>query len=170
MRSSTIALTFGMASLLLGTGCVHFASVTYPAELNPASQPRDIRIHANEKDKQALSIVLVSQTTNHSAVAVLPVESSLTDAQGRQYSLQFIGGTNYAVGQWHWSWFNARASGPPPKTARLTFRSGTYKVAVAYTADGERCVAETEFAIERRSVPFIILWFALLMHPIGPCG
>ena len=159
-----------MASLLLGTGCVHFASVTYPAELNPASQPRDIRIHATEKDKQALSIALVLQTTNHSAVAVLPVESSLADAQGRQYSLQFIVGTNYAIGQWHWSWFNARASGPPPKTAPLTFRSGTYKVALAYTADGERRVAETEFAIERRSVPFIILWLALLMHPIGPCG
>jgi hypothetical protein len=170
MRTAPKARVVGFVSLLFCTGCVHFADVTYPTQANATSPPSDIRIHAREEDKSALSVALVLQDPEHQAVAARATQSFLTDAHSRRYALELTPGTNYAVGDWHWSWFGVRAQGPSPEATPLTLKSGRYTIAVAYDSHGEQRVAQTDFQLDRRSVPFIVAWFTLLIHPIGPCG
>src|SRR6266545_1025350 len=170
MRSSMITLMLAIAALAFTSGCVSFSSVSYPGR-SPADQPENIRIRTPD-DKRELLVALVLHTTNSQAIAVSPSESFLVDEKGRHYNLQFTrpARDGYAVGGTYWSWYRVQAYGTLPSAPQLTFAKGSYDISVEYTLDGDRRVAQTAFVVDRRSVPFLLLWFSLLVHPVGPCG
>ncbi len=150
-----LLLTTLLASL--ATGCYHFHSVRYPG-LAERQVPSDgIQIGA-----EGNSLTLYGSPTNSGPVTILGAECSLRDSAGRLYSLEFEEPSRPAT-MTNLFWYHVRAYGPPPSTDLFRFTKGRYELSLAYTAAGERTTLAKPFFVERRSVPFFVVWGAWLM-------
>lgn len=158
-----------MPLLATMAGCVSVSRVSYPG-LTKSEAPEHIRVYA-VKDKQQLQVALPASGTNQFLFSA--ADSELIDARGASFRLDTqpsdLQRSSY-IGNQPWNWYSVHAYGPVPAASPVSFASGRYTIALAYDIDGARQVTRTSFEVHRSSVPFFVVWFDLIIHPVGPCG
>jgi hypothetical protein len=161
---------FAVVAFFLASGCAHVSEVTYPEGSRVSPVPEKVRLLPDYDDKRRLAIALALPSTNSVPISVSLSESWLADAKGHRYRLALepllVGGRDMTEGQL-WSWYRVSAFATNAPDSRLVFRKGSYSISVVYTAQGARQVAERQFAINRYSIPYPIVWVVWLFNPHG---
>jgi|ERR1044071_476960 hypothetical protein len=110
--------------------------------------PENRSIYVTAKSRGELSVIITCPGDS-AQFSILPEQSTLIDAAGQKYRLEFHPGRN-AASPTSCMTYSVRAFGPLPTNSPHRFNRNPYTLSVAYIGGGGRNVAETKITVNRR--------------------